>query len=172
MKIINKLQTVLHKQEKDFITSLYYELLNRKPDTIGYKNHFYNLSSGVSKISVISSFLLSKEAQFLYQQHSHLTLQIKGLTIGSTLQKIFAMGDKLFILSIYQEFLNRNPDVNTLKKHLYAFKKGKSRLHFLKEIFWSDECQTFLEQNLTSDLIINRIKQLLDNKKNIKTDLN
>ncbi|MEW5595828.1 DUF4214 domain-containing protein [Peribacillus frigoritolerans] len=169
MKIINKLQTVLHKQEKDFIISLYYELLNRKPDTLGYKTHFYNLSSGVSKISVISSFLLSKEAQILYhQQPSPLTPEIKSLTICTTLQKIFAMEDEPFIFSIYQELLHRNPDVNNLKKHLYAFKKGKTRLNFLKEIFWSDECQTSLVQNLTSDLIINRIKQLLDNQKNIK----
>ncbi|MCM3166849.1 DUF4214 domain-containing protein [Peribacillus frigoritolerans] len=164
MKIIHKLQTVLHKQEKDFITSLYYELLNRKPDTTGYKDHFYNLSSGVSKISIISSFLLSNEARVLYQQHSHITPHTKGLTICTTLQKIFALEDEPFISSIYQEFLNRNPDVNNLKKHLYALKKGKSRLNFLKEIFWSDECQTSLGQNLTSDLIINRIKQLLDNQ--------
>ncbi|CAG9612830.1 hypothetical protein BACCIP111899_02008 [Bacillus rhizoplanae] len=76
--------------DKQFLHSLYEQLLNRSPDSIGFQNHLNALASGFPRVQLMEQFLLSEECrQFLETPLLHPEIQTNqkpspkiGLFIG------------------------------------------------------------------------------------------
>lgn len=65
MKIIERLAALMQRNDEDFVSGLYQELLNRELDDAGLRLHSTLLQQGVTRMALIEAILRSPEAQNL-----------------------------------------------------------------------------------------------------------
>ncbi len=132
--------TQLYKLNNDqFLQHLYIEILNREPDQIGFNVHQKNLTRGVKRTLLISSFLLSPEANNIFSRVGNY-----NETIGLRITNLLNYDHEHFIHKLFNELLNREPS-NTEKIINYnKLLRGTSKIHLLIELLNSTEFQKII----------------------------
>ena len=114
MSIIQRLRRIFKTEGQEFIYVLYRELLNREPDPEGFQEHVKFLSHGASKISVMRAILLSNECHHLLASQRPPTYGTSPTLIDKLRQTLQKEGRE-FVVELYRELLNREPDPDGLE---------------------------------------------------------
>ncbi|MED3552014.1 glycosyltransferase [Cytobacillus praedii] len=132
--------TQLYRLNNDqFLQHLYIEILNREPDQIGFNVHKRNLTRGVKRILLISSFLLSPEANHIFSR-----VNDYNETIGLKITNLLSSDNDTFIDKIYNEFLNREPSTTEKTINFNKLIHGTSKIHLLIDLLNSNEFQKII----------------------------
>lgn len=143
MRIIQKFFEIYQKEWKDFVVSLFKELLLREPKSVEL-DHYLNLAtSGYSKISIIDAILKSEECVQHYNQPP-VILDRKNITIVGVLRTFFQSNETLFVQCLYREFLYREPDQAGCQGFVNYLITGGSRFSVLTSILTSEESLSIL----------------------------
>jgi GT2 family glycosyltransferase len=182
MSIVQRLRKILQKDDEEFISELYKELLNREPDMEGFVHFYVNLlSSGTPKTEVIKEILSSEEAHALLASPQFPDIP---RTVMQRLQKIFQKEGHEFVAALYRELLNREPDINGLSDYVTCLLEGAPKMAIVEGILFSEEARMLLTSSVlfsgqppTVSCVMPTVnalemtKQCLDSLKNTVTDI-
>ncbi|EIJ81323.1 glycosyltransferase [Bacillus methanolicus PB1] len=143
-KIYETVSDLIKLNNKDFLYALYKEILNREPDQYGFERHMYNLSKGISKITLLSKVLLSEEAKLLFSNTYF--IQINNHTILSKIATMLSYNNKEFISASYEEFLNRKPSLSELELYNLKLTDENSKILLLVSIINSTEFKELMHR--------------------------
>ncbi len=143
-RIVQILYRILRLEGEEFISALYRQLLNREPDPQGFQHHVCLLARRAPKMSFISAFLQSKEAEQIYRQAPHSPLESNRSTVARIISQYYLTNNLPFVHALYNELLGRNPEQEGIDAHIHTLRRSVPRIRLLNDILFSQECQRLL----------------------------
>lgn len=148
--IIDMIKKIMQLSNEAVVHQTYIQFLHRKPSD-QEEQYFLKKLTYKPKIAIIQEIMVKEEAQALYTK----VIQINEArsnetkTISHIIQVFYRFDDKQFLHSLYEQFLNRSPDLIGLQNHLNALASGFPRIQLMELFLSSEECQNFLEPPLS-----------------------
>lgn len=143
-RIVQILNRILRLEGAEFISELYRQLLNREPDPQGLHYHVSLLTRKVSKMSLITTFMQSEEAERVYRQVLYNPIEYNRNTVARIISLFYLASNLYFVHALYNELLGRNPEQGGIDIHVQYLLRGLSRKNLLNHILLSEECQRIL----------------------------
>ncbi|MCF8563266.1 DUF4214 domain-containing protein [Alicyclobacillus tolerans] len=138
------LSQMFAKDNEEFVTSAYQQLLNRAPDPKGFATHLQLLNTQRVKSAVVQSMVRSDEFASLVASDTtglasaNLQNDVRATAV-ERLQAWSQTDDRECIGGWYQEILNRRPDESGLQTHLDMLASGCSKRDVAASILLSGE---------------------------------
>lgn len=154
MKIIHILLNLLKTRGREFIKTLYRQILHREPSNNEYLAYRNKLQLK-EKINIIAEIMQSKEAVNLYKKETQVLTKEKGPTITNIIKKSYQLNNSNYISFLYEQLLNRKPEQQELNSHLYFVEKGFPRVKLMTNFLLSDEFQTVCDSHIGSTHFVN-----------------
>ncbi|MGG2016177.1 DUF4214 domain-containing protein [Bacillus sp. S10(2024)] len=154
--IINILRKAVRLSEEAFIHELFRQILYRKPQHEEL-NYYRKKLTHTQRREIIKEIMLTKEALNLYTQHtqSEKTETTKPGLISDLIYRFYNLDDMEFTYSLYQQFLNRSPDLKEIQIHVNNLVSGVQRKNLMVNFLLSKECRLLLESDIvTSNTLI------------------
>jgi ADP-heptose:LPS heptosyltransferase len=130
MRTIQILQKIFEKDNENFLTGLYRELLNREPDKDGFANHMDSLEKHGKKIEVLKEMVRSNEFGILLSQSK----------IIHVLQKIIHKNDNEFVKQLYYNIFGMIPKLSQIQKYKEELRNDtSSKAGFIQNLLQSEE---------------------------------
>jgi GT2 family glycosyltransferase/glycosyltransferase involved in cell wall biosynthesis len=149
MNICHILRRIYQREGQEFVAELYRELLNREPNHGELLLHVNMLSTGHSKISIVSQILSSQEAHDILISPSP-PLPTGAEKIIHILYRALRTGGQEFVAEMYRQLLGRNPDAGGLRLHRNLVASNISKIDIVKYILSSQEANSLLTSPLVS----------------------
>ncbi|MBJ8055332.1 DUF4214 domain-containing protein [Bacillus cereus] len=149
--IINILQKAVRLPEEAFIHELFRQILHREPQHKEL-NYYRKKLTHTQRIEIIKEIMLTKEAFNLYTQPTQ-SEKIETMKLGlisDLIYRFYNLDDTGFIYSLYQQFLNRSPDLKEIQIHLNNLVSGFQRKNLMVNFLLSKECRLLLESDIVS----------------------
>lgn len=152
LKLVHILQQLFQLEGEAFVGELYRQILGREAEAMTKAYHAPSMRANAPKMSLMLSTLRSREARLLYMRQTS-AVRPDGPSIQHRIHFMLQLQpNEVFIASLYQQLLNRDPEPEAMSHYLSMLQTGQHRYALVVGMLNAAECMEIIASSSTTQI--------------------